>query len=71
MSKEQIKRTTFNLKIPEELFEGLNKCVSQHKKLGIKITKTHIIEKYLFHYLKDLGFLDKKYIKTAKEKYSH
>jgi hypothetical protein len=71
MNKNRIKRATFNLRIPQELFDGLDKCVKEHKKVGIKLTKTYVVEKYLFQYLKDLGFLDRNFIKKNFNKYSH
>jgi len=64
-----MKISYLNMRIPKELSNGLDEMVKDSKTIGVKTSKTFIVEKYLFKILSERGYLSKQFIRTGKEKY--
>jgi len=64
-----MKASYLNMRIPIELSDGLNEMIKDSKAIGIKTSKTFIVEKYLFKILSERGYLSKQFIRVGKEKY--
>jgi hypothetical protein len=64
-----MKASYLNMRIHKELSKGLTEYLQIKKLDGVKTSKTHIVERFLFKLLSKEGLLSKNFIKEQGKRY--